>query len=106
MKTLKSSISCLVLLVVCGIIYPLAMTGISQIIFNKQANGSMVKLNGKVVGSELIRQAYTDERYFHGRVSSNYNTYKNADIKPDKNGNVAYSGVTSGSRIWQLQILL
>ena len=81
MKTLKSSIRlCLVLILVCGIIYPLAITAIGQTIFNKQANGSIIKINGKAVGSELLGQAYSNERYFHGRVSSlNYNTYKEED---------------------------
>lgn len=97
---LKSSILLsIVLLVLCGLIYPLAMTGISQVVFNKKANGSMVTLDGKEVGSELIGQSFTDARFFRGRVSSsNYNTYTEADTRPDSKGNVAYSGVTSGSQ--------
>ena len=88
-----------VLLVLCGLIYPLATTLISQVLFSKQANGSMVTLGGKHVGSELIGQNFTDARFFRGRVSSsNYNTYTAADTKPDSKGNVAYSGVTSGSQ--------
>lgn len=98
-QILKNSILlCIVLVVLCGLIYPLAMTGISQVLFSKQANGSMVTLGGKEVGSELIGQSFTDERFFHGRVSSsNYNTYTAADKNPDSKGNVAYTGVTSGS---------
>lgn len=100
MKTLKRSILIsVVLLILCGIIYPLAMTGISQLVFNKKANGSMIFVNGKEVGSELIGQSFTDPRFFHGRVSAvNYNTYTEADTKPDKNGKVAYTGVSSGSQ--------
>jgi potassium-transporting ATPase KdpC subunit len=99
MKTLKNSIRlCLVLILVCGIIYPLAITAIGQTMFNNEANGSIIKVNGKAVGSELLGQAYSNERYFHGRVSSlNYNTYKDEDVLPDKDGKVAYSGVASGS---------
>ncbi|MBC2579913.1 K(+)-transporting ATPase subunit C [Clostridium sp. DJ247] len=100
MKTLKRSILIsIVLMVLCGIIYPLAMTGISQLVFNKKANGSMIVINGKEVGSELIGQNFTDPRFFRGRVSGiNYNTYTEADTKPDKNGKAAYSGVASGSQ--------
>lgn len=100
MKTLKRSILIsVVLLILCGIIYPLAMTGISQLVFNKKANGSIIFVNGKEVGSELIGQSFTDPRFFRGRVSAvNYNTYTEADTKPDKNGKVAYTGVSSGSQ--------
>ena len=95
----KSVLLSIVLVVLCGLIYPLAMTGLSQVFFNKQANGSMVTFDGKVVGSELIGQSFTDARFFRGRVSSiNYNTYTQADTKPDSSGKVAYAGVTSGSQ--------
>ena len=94
----KSVLLSVVMLVLCGLIYPLAMTAIAQVLFNNKANGSMVSLNGKVVGSKLIGQNFTDKRFFCGRVSSsNYNTYTKADIKPDSKGNIAYAGVTSGS---------
>jgi potassium-transporting ATPase KdpC subunit len=94
----RSLMLSIVMLVLCGLIYPLAMTGISQLAFNKKANGSMVMLSGKEVGSELIGQNFTDPRFFHGRVSAvNYNTYTAADIKPDSQGNAAYKGVSSGS---------
>jgi len=94
----KSVLLSVVLLVLCGLIYPLTMTLISQVLFNNKANGSMVSLNGREVGSRLIGQSFTDKRFFSGRVSSsNYNTYTKADIKPDSKGNVAYAGVTSGS---------
>ena len=99
-ETIKKSILLsIVLVVLCGLIYPLAMTGISQVLFNKKANGSMVTFDGKVVGSELIGQSFTDSRFFRGRVSSsNYNTYTDADTKPDSDGKIAYTGVTSGSQ--------
>lgn len=95
---LRALLVSLALLILCGVIYPLGMTGVSQWIFNKQANGSIVEYNGKPAGSELLGQSFTDMRFFHGRVSAyNYNTYRPEDIKPDKDGKTAYPGVSSGS---------
>ncbi len=88
----------LILLVSCGLLYPLAMTGVSQVIFPRQAGGSIVGYQGKPVGSELLGQKFTDMRFFHGRVSAvNYNTYAKEDTVPDKDGKTAYGGVASGS---------
>lgn len=53
-----------------GVAYPLAMTGIAQIVFARKANGSIVLENGKSVGSELIGQPFDDPRYFWGRPSA------------------------------------
>lgn len=88
----------LVLFVLCGFIYPLAMTGIGQLAFHKQANGSIIEKNGQAAGSELLGQSFTDARFFHGRISAvNYNTYKSEDKIPGKEGKTVYSGVSSGS---------
>lgn len=99
MKTLiKAALLSVVLMIICGIIYPLAMTGISQIIFPKQANGSIIEKNGEKVGSEFLGQKFEDPRFFKGRVSAvNYNTYKKEDAVPDKDGKTSYTGVSSGS---------
>ena len=52
-----------------GLIYSLAMTGIIQLVFSNQANGSLVTKNGQVVGSSLIGQQFASDKYFHGRIS-------------------------------------
>jgi K+-transporting ATPase ATPase C chain len=71
----------IVFLILCGFIYPLLITGISQVIFNNKANGSIIDFYGNKTGSALIGQNFTDPRFFKGRVSSiSYNTYnKNSE---------------------------
>jgi K+-transporting ATPase ATPase C chain len=58
---------------ITGVIYPLAITGISQVAFNQAANGSLISAKGRVVGSNLIGQQFTQDKYFQGRPS--YNKY-------------------------------
>jgi potassium-transporting ATPase KdpC subunit len=53
--------------VVCGVIYPLAVTGIAQLVSRDRANGSLVELDGTIVGSSLIGQAFDGREWFHGR---------------------------------------
>lgn len=104
-KVLQALATGIAFIVLCGFGYPLLMTGIGQIAFHTGANGSMMKDNGKVVGSALIGQKFSDPRFFHGRVSSvNYNTFpantKASDLVPASgSANLAVSNPALVKRI-------
>jgi K+-transporting ATPase ATPase C chain len=71
MSQIRAALVFIVLMtILTGIIYPLAITGVAQVLFSRQANGSLLTRDGKVIGSDLIGQDFEADKYFHGRPSA------------------------------------
>ncbi len=79
----------LALTLILGIAYPLVVTGAAQVLFNHQANGSLITRNGQTIGSEQIGQEWTDPKYFHGRPS--------ATLSDDGSQSQPYNGENSSA---------
>jgi K+-transporting ATPase ATPase C chain len=86
----------IVVTILCGLAYPLLVTGIAKVLFPRQAAGSLILKDGQVIGSELLAQSFTSDRYFHPRPSAAGNGY---DATSSGGSNLAQSNAKLVQRI-------
>src|SRR5712691_13295940 len=89
----------LLLTILTGFIYPGVVTGLAQLIFPYQANGSLHYVNGKLVGSDLIGQYWTSPKYFHGRPSAAVDVLPNGTAVPYAADNSSASNLGPTSKV-------
>lgn len=100
LKTVRPAFTVtLVLMLLCGLGYPLLMNGLSGLLFPSQAQGSLVMVDGKAVGSKYVGQEFTQPYFMKGRPSAvHYNTYQlGADGQPHYLDGTPFNGLSSGS---------
>lgn len=90
----KAVLVSIVLLLICGLGYPLLLTGVAQVLFPHQANGSLIEVDGQTIGSQLVGQDFTEDYFMKCRPSAvSYNTYTQEQVDKEE-----YGGVSSGSK--------
>ena len=95
MKEIRPALVLLIgLTLITGLAYPLVMTGIAKVVFPYRSEGSLIEKDGKVIGSALIGQSFTGEKYFHGRPSATLGPDAN---DPTKTVSVPYNAASSGA---------
>jgi K+-transporting ATPase ATPase C chain len=88
-EVLRALRATLIIAVICGLIYPLVMTGLAQGLFHDQANGGLITAGNKVLGAKLIGQNFTSDKYFNGRPSATVDENDSTKPKPYNAANSA-----------------